>query len=311
MTIRFLPLLLLPLIGISQTNAQVELPISGSTISEKQPLEIKRNALYNLEEIKVRWKKAALENCSGVPCVVEPVTPPAPALACGSVSSVNDVDLNNYTTVSIGTLCWTKENLKVTRYNDGTAIPFNNSYTSGTVSTVWQGLMDGAYTIYNNETSSGANATNYGFLYNWYAAKGIATPGSPTYKNLCPTGYHVPTDSDWNILVKFIDSGADTSSSNSIQSHSAGTFMKSASALWNVVPPASPGTNTSDFSALPGGFRFLNGSFNGIRDFDIFWSATEFNITSAYSRSFRGDEDTVRRGNPDNAIGSSVRCLRD
>jgi len=68
MTIRFLPLLLLPLIEIAQTNAQVEMPISGNTVSEKQTLEIKRNALYNLEEIKVRWKKAALENCAGAPC---------------------------------------------------------------------------------------------------------------------------------------------------------------------------------------------------------------------------------------------------
>jgi uncharacterized protein (TIGR02145 family) len=171
--------------------------------------------------------------------------------------------------------------------------------------------MDGAYTIYNNETSSGANATNYGFLYNWYAAKGIATPGSTTYNNLCPTGYHVPTDSDWNKLVKFIDSGADTSSSSTYQSLSAGTLMKSASALWNVVPPASPGTNTSGFSALPGGWRYFNGSFNGDRDFDFFWSATAFNITSAYCRTFRGDDDGVTRGNCDNAIGSSVRCLRD
>ncbi len=55
--------------------------------------------------------------------------------------------------------------------------------------------QEGAYAIYGNELSSGSNATNYGFLYNWYAAKGITTPGSTTYKNLCPTGYHVPTDS--------------------------------------------------------------------------------------------------------------------
>ena len=93
MTIRFLPFLLLPLIGISQTNSQVEMPINGNTVSEKQPLEIKRNALYNLEEIKVRWKKAALENCSGVPCVVT-VTPPALSFTCGT-STIFDFDGNS------------------------------------------------------------------------------------------------------------------------------------------------------------------------------------------------------------------------
>ncbi|MBU6177895.1 MAG: hypothetical protein KGO80_09060, partial [Bacteroidetes bacterium] len=68
MNIKFLPLLLLPLLGKGQTNANGGMPLGGNTSSEKQPLEIKRNALFNLEEIKVRWKKAALENCQGVPC---------------------------------------------------------------------------------------------------------------------------------------------------------------------------------------------------------------------------------------------------
>ena len=262
-----------------------------------------------MDEIKVRWKKAALENCPGTPCVVTPPGPPAPSFTCGT--SVSDIDNNVYSTVAIGTQCWTKENLKVTKYNDGTAIPLNNTYTSGTVSTVWQGLTDGAYTIYGNEASSGANATNYGFLYNWYAAKGIAIPGSTTYKNLCPTGYHVPTDSDWNKLVKFIDSGADTSSNPTYPSPTAGTLMKSASPLWIVSFGAIPGTNTSGFSALPGGARYFNGSFYGIREFDFFWSATAFSSTAAYSRSVRGDDDGVQRQTLDNVFGSSVRCLRD
>ena len=68
MIIKFLPLLMLPLLGMGQTNANGGMPLGGNTSSEKLPLEIKRNALFNLEEIKVRWKKAALENCQGVPC---------------------------------------------------------------------------------------------------------------------------------------------------------------------------------------------------------------------------------------------------
>ena len=165
MTIRFLPLLLLPLIGISQTNAQVEMPISGNTVSEKQPLEIKRNALYNLEEIKVRWKKAALENCPGVPCVVT-VTPPALSFTCGT-STIFDFDGNSYNTVLIGTQCWTKENLKVTVYNDGTSIPDSTNSTWGTAAI-------GARTEYVN--AGVGYVGTFGYLYNWYAASDPRLP---------------------------------------------------------------------------------------------------------------------------------------
>jgi len=220
-----------------------------------------------------------------------------PSFTCGT-STVADIDGNTYNTVLIGTQCWTKENLKVTKYNDMTAIPFNNSYTSGTVSTVWQGLTDGAYTIYDNEGSSGANATNYGFLYNGYAALGIATPGSTTYKNLCPTGYHVPTDSDWNKLVIFIDSGADTITSLTTQSLTAGTLMKSTSALWNVGFGTISGTNTSGFSALPGGYRYSDGSFGYVRNDAFFWSATEYaNVGTAWSRGLSLNNGGVYRSN--------------
>jgi hypothetical protein len=89
MMLRILPFLMLPLLGIGQTNSKMEMPMGKNTISEKQPLEIKRNATYNLEEIKVRWKKAALENCPGVPCTTSPActagTPSSsPTVPCGS-----------------------------------------------------------------------------------------------------------------------------------------------------------------------------------------------------------------------------------
>jgi uncharacterized protein (TIGR02145 family) len=294
---------------MAQTNSKGEMPNSGNTNSEKQALEIKRNAFYNLEEIKVRWKKAALENCTGVPCIV---TPPSPSFTCGT-STVSDNDLNSYNTVLIGTQCWTASNLKVTRYNDGvTPIPLNNTYTSGTVSTVWQGLTTGAYAIYGNESSTGANATNYGFLYNWYAAKGVSTSGSTTYKNICPTGWHVPTDSDWNKLVKFIDSGADTSSTSLVQSPNDGGKMKSTSSLWTT--PNTGADNTSGFTVLPGGYRDSDGSFNNIRLSAFFWSATEdavYSIGSAWSRNLYDNYSGVDRLTRNEADGASVRCLRD
>jgi uncharacterized protein (TIGR02145 family) len=237
----------------------------------------------------------------------------APSFTCGT-STVPDYNGNAYATVSIGTQCWTVTNLKVTNYNDGTAIPLNNTYTSGTVSTVWQGLTTGAYTIYGNESSTGANATNYGFLYNWYAAKGVSTSGSTTYKNICPTGWHVPTDSDWNKLVKFIDSGADTSSTSLTQSPNAGGKLKSTSTLWNTVTPPSPGTDNFGFTALPGGYRDNAGSFNNIRDVAYFWSATESDFLNAYTRYLDSYDGGAYRNSPSSikkSVGASVRCLRD
>ena len=247
-----------------------------------------------MDEIKVRWKKAALENCPSVPCVV------TPASACGSISTVSDIDGNVYNTVSIGTQCWTEKNLKVTKYNDNTAIPLDNTYTTGTVSTVWAGLTTGAYAIYGNEASTGANATNYGYLYNWYASKGITTTGSTTYKNLCPTGWHVPTDTEWTALTTQLGG-----------IFAAGTVMKSTSTLWNVASPPSPGTNTSGFSALPSGFRLSNGSFSGISDETILWSATEVDASSAYIRYLQANSGFVNTYGNTKSNGFPVRCLRD
>jgi len=273
-------------------------------IKEKERNEgIQQNATYNLEEIKVRWKKAALENCPGVPCIV---VPPPPSFTCGT-STISDIDGNSYNTVSIGTQCWTKENLKVTKYNDGTAIP--NSATGGSVGTsrTWQDLTTGEYTIYANESSSDANATNYGFLYNWYAAVGIVTNlGSPT-KNICPIGWRVPTDGEWTSLIQFIVPSEILSTSPGTESVSAGNKLKSKT-LWGL---SSPGTDDFGFTALPGGYRTSGGSFSNIRDDAFFWSATELDNTIAWLRRLDFNGPTVKYIYTNKSLGGSIRCLRD
>ena len=239
-------------------------------------------------------------SCSGVNATGT-ITVNAPP-ACGSVTSVT-IEGYSYPTVSIGTQCWMAENLRVTNYNDGTAIPLNNTYTSGTVSTVWQGLTTGAYTIYDNESSTGANATNYGFLYNWYAVKGIATAGITTYKNICPSGWHVPTDADWTALTDELGGV-----------YVAGGKMKSVgTAYWSSQ---SAGTdNSSGFSALPGGYRRTDGGFEDIRLTAFFWSATEVDGTFAWNRFLSNAGSSVFRGeyvySSVKSSGASVRCLRD
>jgi len=267
MTIRFLPLLLLPLIGISQTNSQVEMPISGNTVSEKQPLEIKRNSLYNLEEIKVRWKKAALENCTGVPCIV---TPPAPSFTCGT-STVLDFDGNAYNTVSIGNQCWTTTNLKVTKYNDGSLIldltsSTSNPWATSEARTEYVGVMGYVGT--------------FGYLYNWYAVNDL--------RKLCPAGWHVPKNDEWTSLIQFIDPSATTSG---FQMNTAGGRMKeTVTNYWSSILVGTD--NSSGFTARPGGLR-NNAIFTIIGVEAYFWSSTSQSTNTAFTRILSHNSDKV------------------
>jgi uncharacterized protein (TIGR02145 family) len=250
---------------------------------------IQRNATYNLEEIKVRWKKAALENCPGVPCVT------APSFTCGT-STMTDKDNNTYSTVSIGAQCWTTTNLKVTKYSDGvTPIPDLTSSTSNPWAT------SGARTDYTGATGiSGAvpsgqdYVSTYGYLYNWFAVNDA--------KGLCPSGWHVPTDAEWTTLETYLNTVAPTGS--------VGGKMKKNDALWST----NTGTNTSGFSALPGGYRRFSGSFTGIRTSAFFWSASEFDASLGlawYRFLSNADSDVKRISAGAKSVGASVRCLRD
>jgi uncharacterized protein (TIGR02145 family) len=221
---------------------------------------------------------------------------------CGT-STVSDIDNNVYNTVSIGTQCWTKENLKVTKYNDNTAIPLNtNGGTSGT-SGSWA-VTTGAYTIYGNQLSTEANATNYGFLYNWYAATDS--------RKICPTGWHVPTDGEWTSLIQFtVPTETVSATVFRSQSPNAGGKLKSTSTLWNTATPASPGTDNFGFTALPGGGRNNNGSFGSVRNDALFWSASFSDGSNAWFRNLDNISSNVYRNNTFKSVGASVRCLRD
>ena len=179
MMFRILAFLLLPVICSAQVNSNGEKPTGELLSNEISPNEINRNASFNLEEIKVRWKKAALENCTGVPCVV---TPPAPSFTCGT-STVLDYNGNSYETVSIVgtgvTQCWTKTNLKVTKYNDGTAIPYEADNTA------WTRLTTGAHSA---DPGISSYKDTYGYLYNGYAAAGIITIGGTSSKKYLSNG---------------------------------------------------------------------------------------------------------------------------
>jgi uncharacterized protein (TIGR02145 family) len=208
-----------------------------------------------------------------------------------------DADGNTYTTVTIGTQVWMKENLKVSKYRNGD--PIGEVSDAGQWAAIWNnGTPTGraAWCYYNNDA---ANNTTYGKLYNWYA---VADP-----RGLCPTGWHVPSDAEWTILENFLG-GASVAGG---KMKSTGT-IEAGTGLWYA--PNQDATNSSGFTAFPGGYRYYGGTVafgsNG-----AWWSSTEFSSTPSTYAWFRGvgrnGANSGRSHYGHKTSGYSVRCLRD
>ena len=199
---------------------------------------------------------------------------------------ISDVDGNTYKTVYIGSQLWMAENLKVSKYSDGTTIPNISDQTQ------WKNNTIGAWVYYNNDANNNAN---YGKLYNWYAVSN-STNGN---KNLCPTGWHVPSDIEWSVLTDYLG-GASV----------AGGKMKEVGTT-NWYSPNTDATNTSLFSALPGGFRMTSGGYYSIGSLGYCWSSSGFSSLNAWCLQLTNDDGIAFRTSNNKENGGSVRCLRD
>ena len=197
-------------------------------------------------------------------------------------STVKDADGNVYHTIKIGTQTWTVENLKTTKYNDGTAIP------EVTNTSTWSNLSTGAYCWYNNNTET--NKNTYGALYNWY----VVNTGK-----LAPAGWHVPTDAEWNTLEAYLGG----------ENVAGGALKDTGTTYWQS--PNIGATNSSGFSALPGGYREGNGYFSHVGSLGDWWSATEGNASHANYRNLYCDYSNLGRGYDDKSCGFSVRLVRN
>jgi len=199
------------------------------------------------------------------------------------ISTVTDIDGNTYQTVTIDTRIWMVENLKTTKYNDGTAIPL-----VATDNIAWSNLTEPGYCWYNNNQAMYGNT--YGALYNWYAVN--------TGK-LCPTGWHVPTDNEWIILTNYLGG----------ESIAGGKLKETDTTHWNS--PNTGATNETGFTALPGGYRSVDGNFYYIGFDGYFWSATELGVNYAWYQEVMFYNSGFRLLNGLKRNGFSVRCLRD
>jgi len=195
--------------------------------------------------------------------------------------TVTDFDGNIYQTIKIGNQWWIAENLKVTHYRNGDAIP------NVTGNSDWYNLMTGAYCYYENNVS---NSETYGLLYNWYAVN--------DNRNLCPNGWHIPSDTEWQILIDYLGGAI-----------YAGNKMKESDTThWSSNSGA---TNESGFTSLPGGWRRNNGTFYSIFDYSLYWSATEYDSLNAWVRQLRDNTSYVLNNGYSKASGCSVRCVKD
>lgn len=203
---------------------------------------------------------------------------------------VSDVDGNTYKTIVIGTQTWMAENLRVTHYNDGTAIPLVTNAPA------WRNDTTSAYCNY---TTNSDTINTYGRLYNWYTVN--------TGK-LCPVGWHVASDGEWNILEKYLDSSVDTTIIGLVGTNIGDQLKEAGTTHW--LSP-STGTNSSGFTALPGGSRGLNGTFYNFGDYGYWWSSTKNYASTAWFRLLYYDYSNVNRNHYDQQNGFSVRCLQN
>ena len=198
---------------------------------------------------------------------------------CGTMT---DIDGNVYNAVTIGTQCWTQTNLNVSKYRNGDVIP------QVTDPTQWENLTTGAWCYYENNT---ANGPVYGKLYNWYAVNDS--------RGLAPTGWHIPTDTEWTILTNYLGGVA----------VAGGKMKESGTAHW--LSPNTAADNSSGFTALPGGYRKTFGEFAIMTANGYWWSSTESLAITAWTRTIGYSRANATKLGIHKKSGISVRCVKD
>jgi uncharacterized protein (TIGR02145 family) len=186
-----------------------------------------------------------------------------------------------FPTIKIGEQVWMAENLNTDKFNDGTAIPLV------TDNTAWSNLSTPAFCSYKNDD---LNKTLYGALYNWHAVN--------TGK-LCPKGWHVPTDEEWTTLTSYLGG-------ESIAGGKLKEFGKT-----NKSGPETNDLNETKFISVPGGYRYLSGTFFSLGIYGFWWSSTQADATSAWSRSIYLNDCEMGNLNFSKLHGFSVRCIMD
>jgi len=224
-----------------------------------------------------------------------------------SYGTISDIDGNSYGTIEIGTQIWMAENLKVTKYPDGSPIMQISDETE------WNGMTPDiqAYCWYDNLTEYSDTS---GALYTWAAAMNgeLSSDSIPSgVQGVCPDGWHIPSDAEWKVLEMVLGmSQADADTYDWRGSDEGGQLKETGFSNWEK--PNTGGSNSSGFTSVPGGFRSAQGNFYSIDQYAAFWSSREEAGTDkAWYRTLHFDKEQVYRQYNDMRLGLSVRCIED
>ena len=208
---------------------------------------------------------------------------------------IDSRDGNEYNWVQIGDQVWMAENLAY--------LPSVNMVADGS-----EDAAGSYYYVYGYDGTNVADAkatdnyATYGVLYNWTAAmdgEASSTTNPSGIQGVCPAGWHLPSEAEWTELTNYLGG----------TSVAGGKLKETGTTHWNT--PNTGATNETGFTALPGGYRFTNGSFYNIGNLGNWWSATELNAAYAWNRYMYGSYSDVHRDYFNKEVGFSVRCVRD
>jgi uncharacterized protein (TIGR02145 family) len=204
-----------------------------------------------------------------------------------------DIDGNVYNIVKIGNQWWMAENLKVIHYRNGDAIPHVTDHF------IWDELITGAYCNHTNDIN---NVTTYGRLYNWYAVNDS--------RNIAPAGWHVPSNEEWKELEMFLGMTQLSADSLGYRGTDEGGKMKEAGYVHWIFPNTGA-TNSSGFTALPGGYRDDWDGWSVIGGSGLWWASTEYNFLTSFYLYLAYDDSRIFRFHRQKYEGLSIRCVRD
>ena len=277
--------------GLKIYNVQASI-----THTDNAPLLFGQSALKRFGKFSMDYATNTLL-LGGVNNMETAVTPSPPIIAQASQKVCKDIDGNTYKTVKIGTQIWMAENLRTAHFNDGSFITENEEEAVKSIS----GSITSAWCYYNGDA---ANNPIYGKLYNWYA---VADP-----RNLCPTGWHVPTDYEWTLLSNYLGgTSAKKQGFYGWVDTIAGGHMKAINKLW--TQPNTGADNSSGFTALPAGSSYNLPHFKvDLGSLSIFWTSTQSENEAGWCYELQYNNSYLNRdGNKLKSNGYSVRCIAD